>query len=130
MLLNGAAHATNAGPANQLHACHPTTDVRLVYAADLADVPHVDVVVCRSYVPSEAEKADPRLYANNVRELISIIGQLPMYDLEWAEKLQFEPANKREKSIAQFRKAKEAQAASGAKNASTGPTRRRVKAKK
>lgn len=88
------------------------------------------VIQLPTYVPSEAEKADPRLYANNVRELISIIGQLPMYDLEWAEKLQFEPANKREKSIAQFRKAKEAQAASGAKNASTGPTRRRVKAKK
>lgn len=90
----------------------------------------MQVVHLPTYVPSEAEKRDPHLYANNVRSLMSVIAQMPMYDLEWAEKLEFEPKKKREKSIAIFRK-HQAEAKAKAKAAEGqatrgGPVRRRT----
>lgn len=58
------------------------------------------------YVPSAEEKKNPRLYAANVRRLMSVVGHLPLYDLEWADKLQYEPRKKREKSIRLFKQAR------------------------
>ncbi len=41
------------------------------------------------YVPSEEERADPALYASNVREMMSKYGKIPTCELTYAEKLQY-----------------------------------------
>lgn len=41
------------------------------------------------YVPSDEERADPALYANNVREMMSKYGKIPTCELTYAEKLQY-----------------------------------------
>lgn len=53
------------------------------------------------------------MYANNVRSLMSVVGQLPTYDLEWAEKLEFEPPRKRDASIRLLRQRQGAKKAKG-----------------
>eukprot|EP00529_Nitzschia_sp_RCC80_P031756 CAMPEP_0113481954 /NCGR_PEP_ID=MMETSP0014_2-20120614/22672_1 /TAXON_ID=2857 /ORGANISM="Nitzschia sp." /LENGTH=365 /DNA_ID=CAMNT_0000375461 /DNA_START=178 /DNA_END=1275 /DNA_ORIENTATION=- /assembly_acc=CAM_ASM_000159 len=46
------------------------------------------------YVPNEKEKADPSLYASNVREKMAKELGVKSYDLTWTDKLQFEPSKK------------------------------------
>jgi len=46
------------------------------------------------YSPNAAEKADPILYANNVRDKMAKEMGVKCYDLSWTEKLQFEPSTK------------------------------------
>ncbi|KAL9178480.1 hypothetical protein ACHAXT_001818 [Thalassiosira profunda] len=47
------------------------------------------------YVPSEAEKKDAHLYATNVRDRIAEAIGVPTYELQWHDKLQFEPSEKK-----------------------------------
>jgi len=46
------------------------------------------------YVPNDAEKSDPTLYANNVRKKMAEELGVKCYDLTWADKLRFEPSEK------------------------------------
>lgn len=77
----------------------------------------MNVIHMPTYYPSAAEKANPKLYANNVRDLMSRVGQIPMYDMEWACKLEFEPPKKRTKSIAALRQRQAAKKKRAAKAA-------------
>lgn len=43
------------------------------------------------HVPTEAERKDPVLYASVVRHKMAKALQVPMYDLNWLDKLQYEP---------------------------------------
>ncbi|XP_015693110.2 lysophospholipid acyltransferase LPEAT1-like isoform X2 [Oryza brachyantha] len=49
-------------------------------------VNYLEVVHLPVYYPSEQEKEDPRLYANNVRKLMAVEGNLILSDLGLAEK--------------------------------------------
>ena len=46
------------------------------------------------YVPSEAEKSDPNLYANNVRAKMAKEMSVECYELTWTDKLRFERSDK------------------------------------
>jgi len=46
------------------------------------------------YIPNDAEKSDPILYANNVRKKMAKELDVKCYDLTWADKLRFEPSEK------------------------------------
>lgn len=46
------------------------------------------------YVPSEAEKSDPNLYANNVRAKMAKEMGVECYELTWTDKLRFERSDK------------------------------------
>eukprot|EP00500_Bicosoecida_sp_ms1_P013527 CAMPEP_0203823236 /NCGR_PEP_ID=MMETSP0115-20131106/48624_1 /ASSEMBLY_ACC=CAM_ASM_000227 /TAXON_ID=33651 /ORGANISM="Bicosoecid sp, Strain ms1" /LENGTH=384 /DNA_ID=CAMNT_0050732271 /DNA_START=58 /DNA_END=1209 /DNA_ORIENTATION=- len=48
------------------------------------------------YVPSAAEKADPHLFANNVRAAIAGTLGVKTYELEWMHKLQYELSPKKQ----------------------------------
>lgn len=49
-------------------------------------VNHLEVVWLPIYIPSEKEKSDPRLYANNVRKLMASEGHLTQVDIGLHEK--------------------------------------------
>jgi 1-acyl-sn-glycerol-3-phosphate acyltransferase len=49
------------------------------------------------YVPSEAEKIDVQLFANNVRQEIADVLNIPIYELQWRDKLPYEPSTKKQK---------------------------------
>ena len=46
------------------------------------------------YTPNEAEKADPKLYANNVRKVMAKAMGVHSYELTWIDKLRFESTEK------------------------------------
>jgi len=46
------------------------------------------------YIPNDAEKSDPILYANNVRKKMAKELDVKCYDLTWVDKLRFEPSEK------------------------------------
>jgi hypothetical protein len=50
--------------------------------------------------PSRHTAADVFLYAANVRQLMSTVSGLPMRELAWEDKLQFEPKSKRRAAAA------------------------------
>ena len=52
---------------------------------------HLHVHHLAVHVPTDAERADPRLYANNVRRSMADALNVNVYELTWADKLQFEP---------------------------------------
>lgn len=51
---------------------------------------HLHATHLAVYEPSEAEKANPKLYANNVRRRMADTLGVQTYELTWAHKLQFE----------------------------------------
>jgi len=55
---------------------------------------HLHVTHLAVYVPNAAEKADARLYANNVRCRMAEELGVGMYELTWTDKLQFEISEK------------------------------------
>eukprot|EP00585_Thalassiosira_rotula_P005602 CAMPEP_0196149054 /NCGR_PEP_ID=MMETSP0910-20130528/29031_1 /TAXON_ID=49265 /ORGANISM="Thalassiosira rotula, Strain GSO102" /LENGTH=405 /DNA_ID=CAMNT_0041411907 /DNA_START=116 /DNA_END=1333 /DNA_ORIENTATION=- len=55
---------------------------------------HLHVKHLAVYVPNDAEKKDPTLYANNVRRKMAQELGVECYDLTWNEKLRFERAEK------------------------------------
>lgn len=48
------------------------------------------------YVPNEKEKADPKLFANNVRDRMAQTLGVNSYELTWADKLRFETSEKQQ----------------------------------
>lgn len=46
------------------------------------------------YVPNNAEKSNPRLYANNVRQKMADALGVKCYELTWTDKLRYEPTKK------------------------------------
>lgn len=48
------------------------------------------------YVPSETEKADAQLFANNVRRVIADGLKMPVCELQWKDKLLYEPSIKKQ----------------------------------
>lgn len=55
---------------------------------------HLYVTHLAVYVPNDAEKADARLYANNVRSKMSKELGVEAYELTWTDKLRFETSEK------------------------------------
>ncbi|CAI0463897.1 unnamed protein product [Linum tenue] len=49
-------------------------------------VNHLEVIRLPVYYPSQEEKTDPKLYANNIRRLMAREGDLVMSDIGLAEK--------------------------------------------
>jgi hypothetical protein len=47
------------------------------------------------YVPTDAEKADAKLFANNVRRRLAETLGVETYELEWVHKLQFERSERK-----------------------------------
>ncbi|XP_020108342.1 lysophospholipid acyltransferase LPEAT1 isoform X2 [Ananas comosus] len=60
--------------------------VRHVFLLLCQFVNHIEVIRLPVYYPSEQEKEDPKLYANNVRRLMATKGDLILSDLGLAEK--------------------------------------------
>lgn len=60
--------------------------VRHVFLLLCQFVNHIEVIHMPVYHPSEQEKEDPRLFANNVRKLMAIEGNLTLSDIGLAEK--------------------------------------------
>jgi len=52
---------------------------------------HLHVTHLPVYIPNDAEKADARLYANNVRSQMAASLGVKTYPLSWLDKLPFEP---------------------------------------
>lgn len=48
------------------------------------------------YSPSPDERRDPELYAANVRQMMATAGHFPMFELEWEDKLAFDPRKRRQ----------------------------------
>ncbi|KAL1817839.1 lysophospholipid acyltransferase LPEAT1 isoform X2 [Daucus carota subsp. sativus] len=55
-------------------------------------VNHLEVIRLPVYCPSQQEKDDPKLYANNVRKLMAHEGNLKMVDIGLAEKREYHAA--------------------------------------
>lgn len=55
---------------------------------------HLHVKHLAVYVPNDAEKKDPKLFANNVRQKMSKELGVNCYDLTWNDKLRFESSEK------------------------------------
>jgi lysophosphatidylcholine acyltransferase/lyso-PAF acetyltransferase len=53
---------------------------------------HVEVTWLPVYYPSEEEKKDPKLYANNVRKVLSKALQIPMVESSFADKVDYHVA--------------------------------------
>ena len=47
------------------------------------------------YDPSDDEKLDSQLFANNVRQQIANVLKIPVYELQWRDKLIYEPSAKK-----------------------------------
>ncbi|THU70912.1 hypothetical protein C4D60_Mb08t30000 [Musa balbisiana] len=60
--------------------------VRHVFLLLCQFVNHIEVIWLPVYYPSEQEKEDPKLYANNVRKLMATEGNLTLSDIGLAEK--------------------------------------------
>jgi len=51
------------------------------------------------YEPSEAEKNDAQLFANNVREQIAKVINVPSYELQWRDKLLVDPTSEKKRDL-------------------------------
>jgi len=49
----------------------------------------VEVICLPVYIPNEAEKKDPQLYANNVRKAMSEASGLPLNDANFTDKINY-----------------------------------------
>jgi lysophosphatidylcholine acyltransferase/lyso-PAF acetyltransferase len=56
---------------------------------------HMHVTHLAVYVPTDAEKADAKLFANNVRRRLAETLGVETYELEWVHKLQFERSERK-----------------------------------
>ncbi|KAL6012381.1 hypothetical protein ACLOJK_002868 [Asimina triloba] len=68
------------------HVAIPDEGVRHVLLLLCQFVNHIEVTRLPIYVPSEAEKEDPKLYANNLRKLMATEGNLTLSDIGLPEK--------------------------------------------